>query len=137
MIESMAEVAQKQRAGRQYDLEDRTERFARDAREFVRRIPPTFLNIDDIRQYLRSSGSIGANYIEANGALGKKDFLMKIRTCKKESRESAYWLRMLEVATREHPEWEKERQRLHNEVQQLEHIFGAILRNSTASVKSL
>ena len=69
----------------QYDLEDRTFDFANDVRAFVKRIPKTLANIEDTKQVVRASGSVGANYIEANESLSKKDFLMRIRICRKEA----------------------------------------------------
>ncbi len=72
---------------RQYDLEDRTYEFARDVRAFVRELPHTVANIEDVKQLVRASGSVGANYIEANEALGKKDFVMHVKICRKEARE--------------------------------------------------
>lgn len=129
---AMLKVVQRASNPKQYDLEDRTEKFAKEVREFVGNLPHTLTNTDDMRQLLRSSGSIGANYIEANESLGKKDFLMKIKTSRKEARESAYWLRLLEMSTRGNPAWEEARQRLHTEAKELEHIFGAILRNAMA-----
>jgi four helix bundle protein len=63
---------------KQYDLEDRTFEFARDVRAFVKVLPKTLSNIEDGKQLIRSSGSVGANYIEANESLSKKDFIMRI-----------------------------------------------------------
>ncbi len=57
---------------RPYDLEDRTFNFAKDSRRFVKALPRTIANIEDVKQFVRASGSIGANYIEANEAIGKK-----------------------------------------------------------------
>ena len=71
----------------------------------------------------RASGSIGANYIEANEALGKKDFIMKIKS-RREAKESCYWLRLLDVDAK----LELERQQLVAEAKELMNIFGAILR---------
>jgi four helix bundle protein len=71
-----------------YDLEDRTFEFARASRAFVKRFPRTISNIEDAKQFIRASGSIGANYIEANESIGKKDFVMKIKTCRREAKES-------------------------------------------------
>ena len=76
-----------------YNLEDRTFKFAKDIRTFISNLNRSVSNVEDIRQLVRSSGSIGANYIEANESLGKKDFLMKIRICRKEAKESIYWLK--------------------------------------------
>jgi len=61
-----------------YDLEERTYTFAKNVRMFVKSLPKSISNIDDSKQVTRSSGSVGANYIEANEALSKKDFLMRI-----------------------------------------------------------
>ncbi|MEW6326035.1 MAG: four helix bundle protein, partial [Thermodesulfobacteriota bacterium] len=63
---------------KQYDLEDRTLIFAEKIRTFVNKMPKTVANIEDGRQLIRASGSVGANYIEANEALSKKDFVMRI-----------------------------------------------------------
>ena len=111
-----------------FDLEDRTYEFARRVRAFVKFLPRTICNIEDVKQLVRSSGSVGSNYIEANDSLGRKDFLMRIRICRKESKESRYWLRL--VDTRNDETLEKERCTLTNEAEQLMKIFGAILRNS-------
>jgi four helix bundle protein len=78
-----------------YDLEERTFQFAKKVRLWVKKIPKTVENIDDIKQLIKASGSVGANYIEANESLSKKDFAMRIRISRKEAKESAYWLRMI------------------------------------------
>jgi four helix bundle protein len=71
---------------KQYDLEDRTLDFAKDVRAFVKKLPKTLSNLEDGKQLVRSSGSVGANYIEANEALSKKDFRMRIKICRKEAK---------------------------------------------------
>jgi four helix bundle protein len=68
---------------RRFDLEERTFAFAKRVRGFVKQLPRTVCNVEDVKQLVRSSGSVGANYIEANEALGRKDFLMRIRICRK------------------------------------------------------
>jgi four helix bundle protein len=78
-----------------YDLEERTFQFAKAVRIFVKTLPNTIANIDDGKQLIRASGSVGAHYIEANESLGKKDFLMRMRISRKEAKESAYWLRLI------------------------------------------
>ena len=83
------------RNSKPYDLEERTFQFAKSVRFFVKALPKTVANIDDSKQLVRASGSVGANYIEANESLSKKDFLMKIRISRKEAKESAYWLRLI------------------------------------------
>src|SRR2546428_13944719 len=80
-----------------YDLEERTFRFAKASRAFVKQLPRTISNIEDVKQFVRASGSIGANYIEANEAIGKKDFVMKIKICRREAKESRYWLGLLDI----------------------------------------
>jgi len=81
-----------------YDLEERTFQFVKAVRLFVKTLPKTTANIEDSKQLIKASGSVGANYREANEALSKKDFLMRIKICRKESKESAYWLRLIHEA---------------------------------------
>jgi len=78
-----------------YDLEERTFQFAKAVRIFVKSLPKTIANIDDGRQLVKASGSVGANYREANESLSKKDFLMRMKISRKEAKESAYWLRLI------------------------------------------
>lgn len=111
-----------------YDLEDRTFTFAKNIRRFVNKLPKTLANIEDAKQLVRSAGSVGANYIEANESLSKKDFIMRIKICRKEAKESRYWLRLIDLP--EKPEQENDRQNLTNEATELMNIFGAILQKS-------
>jgi four helix bundle protein len=113
---------------RRFDLEGRTFAFAKRVRLFVKQLPRTVCNVEDVKQLVRSSGSVGANYIEANESLGRKDFLMRIRICRKEAKESQYWLKLLD--TRRDEPVERERAFLISEAEQLTKIFGAILRKS-------
>lgn len=78
-----------------YDLEERTFQFAKNVRIFLKTLSSTMANIEDGKQLIRSSGSIGANYREANEALSKKDFLMRVKISRKEAKESIYWLRLI------------------------------------------
>jgi len=78
-----------------YDLEERTFQFAKAVRIFVKTLPKTIANIEDSKQLIKSSGSVGANYREANESLSKKDFSMRIKISRKEAKESAYWLRLI------------------------------------------
>jgi len=111
-----------------YDLEDRTFEFARRVRAFVRKLTKDIPNLEDAKQVTRSSGSVGANYIEANEALSKKDFRMRIKICRKEAKESRYWLRLVNTAS---DHWcEEERVELVQEAQELTSIFGAIVTKS-------
>lgn len=70
------------------DLEERTFRFAESIRAFVKQLPKTISNAEDARQLVRASGSIAANWIEANEALSKKDFLMRVKLCRKEAKKA-------------------------------------------------
>ncbi len=98
-----------------YDLEDRTFKFAKNIAQFVNALPKNTSSAEIGKQLIRSAGSVGANYIEANESLGKKDLLMKIRICRKEAKESRYWLRLLNEET------------LSQEALELTKIFGSIL----------
>ncbi len=113
---------------RTYDLEERTFEFARQVRTLVKLLPRTLTNIEDGRQLIRSSGSVGANYIEANEALSKKDFRMRIKISRKESKESCYWLRLLDVGA--DPAVSSQRDALAQESSELMCIFGAILQKT-------
>ena len=113
---------------KQYDLEDRKLTFARKVRVFVKKLRKTIANIEDGKQLIKASGSVGANYIEANESLSKKDFIMRIKICRKEAKESRYWLRLID--TEEDLELEKERKGLEREATELTSIFGSILQNS-------
>lgn len=78
-----------------YDLEERTEKFARDCRELIRKLHKDIANIEDGKQLARSSGSVAANYIEANEAVSKKDFLHRLKVSTKEAKESRLWLKLI------------------------------------------
>jgi len=113
---------------KQYDLEDRTLEFARIVRRFVKALPKTIATIEDSKQLVRASGSVGANYIEANESLSKKDFIMRVKVCRKEAKESRYWLKL--VDTGDIADLEKERIFLIGESTELMKIFGGILQKS-------
>ena len=112
---------------KRFDLEERTLQFARRTRAFVKTLAKTIGNVEDARQVIRSSGSVGANYIEANEALSKKDFLLHIKICRKEAKESRYWLRLIEACD---ASTASERESLVQEAQELMNIFGSIVRKS-------
>ena len=111
-----------------YDLEERTLIYAKSIRNFVKKLPKTLANIEGSKQLLRSSGSIGANYREANESLGKKDFFMRIKICRKEAKETAYWLELLDTCG--DSALNEEKLILTNEAIELMKIFGAILQKS-------
>jgi four helix bundle protein len=109
-----------------YDLEERTYEFAKKIRAFVREVVKDIPNIEDCKQVVRSSGSVAANYIEANEALSKKDFLMRAKICRKEAKESKLWLRLILDE-----KLGEERARLEKEAHELTCIFGAIITKSS------
>lgn len=111
--------------GKPYDLEERTFLFAQQCRAFVKRLPRTISNSEDVRQLVRSSGSVGANYIEANEALSKKDFRLRIKICRKEAKECRYWLRL--VDTQNDRGADDQRLALVQEATELLKIFAAML----------
>jgi four helix bundle protein len=110
-----------------YDLEDRTKQFAKDCRALVRILPKDIGNTEDGKQLVRASGSVAANYIEANESLSKKDFVFRVKICRKESKENKLWLELLHITS---PEQEKERHRLIQEATELLKIFSAIIAKS-------
>ena len=121
-------MSKRTEGSKQYDLEERTLQFAKDIRVFVKMLPRTIANLQDIRQLVRASGSVGANYIEANESLNKKDFVVRIKISRKEAKESRYWLRLLD--TRENDSVDKTRDALIQEATEWMNIFGAIVRKS-------
>ncbi len=119
---------EKNPSSKRYDLEERTFRFAKEVRAFVRTLPRTIANEEDIRQLVKASGSVGANYIEANEALSKKDFVLHIKISRKESKESRYWLRLLDTGEKE--SLDKTRGALIQEATELMNIFGSMVRKA-------
>jgi len=111
-----------------YNLEERTYLFARNVRAYIKRLPKTLSNIEDCRQLNNASGSVGANYIEANEALSRKDFRMRIKISRKESKESRYWLRL--VDTGDDAELERHRGGLIQESTELLKILSSILQKT-------
>ena len=112
-----------------YDLEKRTYDFTKRVALYCKKLPRTASNIEYSKQGIRSSGSIGANYIEANESLSKKDFVMRIRIARKEAKETAYWLGLLSDTNSE--EYRAEGQALQNEAIELKKILSAILEKSS------
>jgi four helix bundle protein len=110
-----------------YDLEERTARFGEAVILFAKKIPESAVNYRLISQLVGAATSIGANYCEADDGVSKKDFKVKIGTCKKESRESKFFLRM--VATSE-PDLKPQARPLWQEAKELHLIFCAIWRRS-------
>jgi four helix bundle protein len=109
-----------------YDLEERTALFTERIRNLCLKLPKNPVSTEYISQLIRAGSSPGANYIEANESIGDKDFKMKIKTCRRESKESAYWLRL--VITDGSAEQENERNYLRQEAKKFILIFTAILK---------
>ena len=106
-----------------YDLGERTKKFAKNVRDYIKDLPKTLASIEDMKQLIKSSGSVGANYIEAEEALSKKDFVMRIKISRKEAKESKYWLELIEPRENQI----KEKQALIQEATELTKIFGSIV----------
>jgi len=121
-------MTQKSNTKAVYDLEERTFNFARDVRLFVKKLPNSTSNYEDIKQLLRASGSTGANYIEANESFSKKDFVFRIKICRKEAKESAFVLRLILETNTE--ELKDETLGLFNEAVELKKILSAIIEKS-------
>jgi four helix bundle protein len=109
-----------------YDLRERTLRFAKMLRNYVRNLQKTLSNIEDSKQLIKASGSVGANYIEAEEALSRKDFVMRIKISRKEAKESGYWLELTEPKE----DQVMEKQNLIKEATELTKIFGSIVEKS-------
>ena len=110
-----------------YDLEERTAKFGKDIISFANKVPKSTITIPIIEQLVRAGTSVGANYCEADDAESSKDFQHKIGICKKESRESKHWLRMIAVAIKNDPKLTEEARRLWQEAKELNLIFNSIL----------
>jgi len=115
-----------EREEKKYDLLERTAAYAERIRNYCLRLPKNAANVEYIPQLIRAGSSPGSNYIEANEGLGDKDFKMKIKTCRKESKESGYWLGL--TMTDGSKEMEVERQWLRNEAKEFVLIFSGILK---------
>jgi four helix bundle protein len=112
------------KTNQKYDLEERTFTFANNVRNFIKILPKNISNIEYCKQLIRSSGSIGANYIEANESFSKKDFVMRVKICRKEAKETIYWLKLVESNSN------TEKEKLVQEATELMKICGAIIEKS-------
>ena len=108
-----------------YDLGERTALFGENIITFLKTLEKSFINNPLVSQAIRSGTSIGANYMEADGAESKNDFKHKIAICKKESKETMHWFRMIANAN---PERKEECRRLWKEAHELSLIFSTIIR---------
>jgi len=110
---------------RVFDLEERTAQFGEDVIDLLKKVPVTPLTSRLISQLAGCSSSVGANYCEADDAGSKKEFRLRIYTCRKESRESKHFLRLI---ARAHPVIESEARKLWREARELNLIFAAIVK---------
>jgi len=112
---------------KKFDLEDRTLEFAKQLIRFCKKLPKDTVNFKLVDQVIRSAGSIGANYREANDSLGKQDFLYRLRIARKEAKETTFWLELIKEAN----PLLKEVEGLIDECNQLRNILSAIITKST------
>lgn len=114
-----------------FDLEDRTLIFSKKIIDLVRLLPKDLINRELISQIMRSATSVGANYREANDALGKKDFFMRMKICRKEAKETKYWLELIAYSN---PQLKEEVKPLINECVEIIKIFSAIIAKSSVFI---
>ena len=110
---------------KKYDLEDRTYKFALTVALYCKKLPRNISNIEYVKQVIRSSGSPAANYIEANESLSKKDFIMRIKICRKEAKETTLWLKL--IINTNPSQFFAEGNKLIGEADELKKIFSSIL----------
>ncbi len=118
----------------QFDLEERTFLFAEAVKNFAKDIPQTLINQKYIDQVIRSSSSISANYLEASDALGKDDFLYRLRISRKEAKETRLWLRLIDVNS--DSALEKRRHILLQEAMELRLILSTMIANTLAKASN-
>ena len=112
----------------QFDLEDRTFKLAKKIGIFCKYLPRTIANIEYIKQLIRSSGSVGANYMEANEGSSKKDFVFRLKVCRKEIKETIYWIQL--IVSINNLQSTPELQEILSEATQLKLIFSAAIKNT-------
>lgn len=120
-------MSNKEANDKKYDLEERTAKFAEDIIEFCQKLPKNVITLPLITQLIKAGTSIGANYCEADCAETKKDFEHKLGICKKESKETKYWLRIITKAV---PEVKEESRKHWKEANELNLIFSSIVNKS-------
>ncbi len=133
MVTSSTTTGKKDTSTTKADLRDRTSKFAHNARIFVRKTPRTLASLGDCRNLVRSSGGLGASYIDADSAGSRYEFLRCIGDCRRQSRQSSHWLALLEGDLEERSE--EMRCSLVKESGELERIFGAIIGKTISNAK--
>lgn len=107
-----------------YDLEERTLEFSKVVIGLCKKLPATIVNRNLTSQLVRSCGSVGANYIEANDSLGKKDFVLRLKISRKEAKETIYWLKLVKESNKE---FESEVNEILSEAVELRNILSSII----------
>ena len=118
---------------RRAELHKRSREFAKGARSFVNRTPRTVISMGDCRNLVRSSGYIGAHYIEADEAPSRDHFLRSLHECRRDAKQSAHWLEIMNVELDDRTA--QQREELSKEAQELERIFGAIIGKTLSNAK--
>ncbi|OGK20280.1 hypothetical protein A2866_06375 [Candidatus Roizmanbacteria bacterium RIFCSPHIGHO2_01_FULL_39_8] len=113
---------------KKFDLEDRTLNLSIEIIRLCKKLPKTTIVIPLINQIMRSGTAIGANYTEANDSLGKKDFILRVRTARKEAKETIYWLKLVKEAENNFSE---EIIQLLQECTELKNILSSIINNAS------
>ncbi len=115
---------------KKYDLEERTAKLAEKVIELTKKVKITPINKRIVEQLVGSAGSIGANYCEATEAESKKDFIHKMGLCKKETKETKHWLRLLAQAN---PSLKEDIRLLWQESHEILLIFSSIIKTTKKS----
>ena len=123
-------VRDEPRDERVYDLEERTARFGEMVIDFAKTLPQNAITSRIISQLIGAATSVGANYLEADDGVSKRDFLKSIGTCRKEARETKHFLRM---AVRAVPEVKQGARKIWSEARELHLIFSKIWRSGRQS----
>jgi len=115
-------------------ISDQTQAFAKDVRTFIAKTPRTIASLSDCRNLIRSSGDIGSNYIKANAAQSTRSFVTQMRICRRDARQSQFWLRLLDAKLEINSE--TMRKKLLNEAYELDRIFSTIIAKTLEKVAS-
>ncbi|MBU0620034.1 four helix bundle protein [Patescibacteria group bacterium] len=115
-----------------FDLEERTAKFGENIIEFAKKVPQSTVTLPLINQIVKAGTSVGANYCEADCAESKKDFEHKLGICKKESKETKHWCRMIAQAV---PNLKDESRKYWKEANELNLIFSSIINKSKKNTK--
>ncbi|CAN5662107.1 four helix bundle protein [soil metagenome] len=129
----LSDMVFEESVGKYHELEERALQNAIQVRDFVKQIEKTIWNNEYLKQIVRSSASVGANYIEANEFLGEKDFLMKVKISRREAKETKYWLRLIDIENK--PELESKKNQLIQEAEELRLILSVIINNRIKNMK--